>query len=101
MIQRRTPLKRSSKPLRRTPLARVSKKRRKEAAVYAKKRKAFLARFNWCQMCEDVPPTDVHHSAKRHGALLNDETKWFALCRKCHERIHSHPSEARAKGWLA
>lgn len=83
-----------------TPLRRVSTRRARELRLYSKKRREFLARFKWCQMCDDVPPSDVHHRCGRVGAKLNDESQWFALCRRCHDLIHSRPSEARAKGWL-
>lgn len=44
--------------------------------------------------------TDIHHKNKRHGARLNDETHWLAVCREEHEWIHRNPSEARERGWL-
>jgi hypothetical protein len=98
---KRTALNRKSRLARTGRLKPMSAKRARASRVYAKKRREFMARFRWCQMCENVRPSDVHHSAGRIGALLNDETKWFALCRGCHDRIHANPKEARTKGWLA
>ena len=111
---RRTPLKRSTKPIRR-----VSKKRAKEMRSYAQKRKAFLDMHPICQvwlkesgatetpsaMCclllHGVGPraTEIHHREGRGRNYLNEET-WLAVCRQNHERIHNNPSWARANGFL-
>lgn len=99
---RRTPLKRSTKPLRRTPLRRCSKKHAKELRTYSALRKQYLALFTHCQIT--VPgctewATDVHHGAKR-GLHLNDTTNWFSACRHCHDWVHAHAREARELGFL-
>lgn len=44
--------------------------------------------------------TEVHHVAKRRGAMLNDERHWLAVCRHNHERIEQNKSWARANGYL-
>ena len=44
--------------------------------------------------------TEIHHVAKRRGAMLNDERNWLAVCRHNHERIEQHKSWARANGYL-
>lgn len=44
--------------------------------------------------------TEVHHKNGRHGARLNDESRWLAVSRAGHDFIHNNPSEARARGWL-
>lgn len=44
--------------------------------------------------------TEVHHVAKRRGAMLNDERHWLAVCRHNHDRIESNKSWARANGYL-
>ncbi len=128
MLSRKTPLKRTGS-LNRSRLSPMSAKRRKESAIYAKKRKAFLAAHPWCQWFLDkhfrdekdvlhgliclwggagwemreipVPRScDIHHKAGRTGANYLDESTWMAVSREAHEWIHSHPKEARAKGWL-
>ncbi len=50
MLARRTPLRRSGKPLRRTPLRRVSKTRAAELRVYSTRRKIFLAEHPVCEV---------------------------------------------------
>ena len=50
MIQRHTPLKRSTKPLKRTRLARVSKKRAKDMRVYSQLRKECLEQRPICEV---------------------------------------------------
>lgn len=43
---------------------------------------------------------EIHHVHGRVGALLNDTTKWLAISRYYHDKIHSNPSWAREKGYL-
>lgn len=129
MIQRRTPLKRSTTPLKRTPLRRVSKKRRKEMDEYSHKRRIFLERNRACQVALDelggakqydvyamqrgvcfvefngtshqIPASeDIHHTLGRTGTNYLDENTWLAVSRANHERIHQNPSWARAHGYL-
>ena len=104
MIQRRKPLKRSTKPLSRTArLRRVSKKRGKALRVYARLRAAFLWDGGWVKVCEvwNCPSlaTEVHHKAGR-GKNLNNVATWMAVCRPHHEKIHRNPSWARAHNYL-
>jgi hypothetical protein len=81
-------------------MKRVSDRRREEAKEYAAKRTAFLARRPKCQVCWKAKSKDVHHKAGRYaGNYLNEET-WIAVCRHCHDHIHAHPKEARARGLL-
>ncbi len=98
MIQRRNYLKR-------TPLRRVSKKRSRENAQYAKQRKAYFAEPRVCAVMKDktgeaLRATEIHHIEGRIGAKLLDESHWLPVSRWGHEWIHSHPKEAREKGWL-
>lgn len=49
----------------------------------------------------DAPTAmEIHHKAKRRGAMLNDESQWLAVCRANHERIENNKSWARANGFL-
>jgi hypothetical protein len=76
----------------------VSSKRAKEEREYSKKRKDFLNRYRICQaglkMCTHEATT-VHHMEGRIGDLLNDESKWLAVCLPCHEWVETHPKEAK------
>jgi len=125
-IGRRTPLKRSQKPLKRTRLKKVSSKRSREMKVYSEKRKQFLASHKFCQLTikslglneDDViaeggfykdvwgrtvrcpAATEVHHGAGRTGGNYLDETTWFAASADMHRKVHLEPSWARANGFL-
>ena len=98
-LLRKTPLKRSTKPLRRTSLRRVSKKRRKQMHAYSLLRSAFLEAHPVCQVCDMARSVDVHHKAKRGKNYLNVDT-WLAVCRQHHEAIHANPHWARSFGYL-
>jgi len=98
-------MKRSGYLKRKTPIRRVSKRRAKEARIYLTLRKGFLFQMS-CQACAvfypDLKPndaTEVHH-VKRRGKHYLDESSWLAICRPCHLRIETHPSEARKLGLL-
>lgn len=103
MIQRRSPLKRSSQPLRRTPLRRVSKTKSAEDRIYIARCRVVKAERTVCECgCGASQATtflDVHHVAGRGANYLREET-WIIVCRSCHRWIHEHPGQARAKGWL-
>jgi len=44
--------------------------------------------------------TDIHHMHGRLGKLLNDQSKWLAVCRQGHDWIGSNISKAREFGWI-
>jgi hypothetical protein len=100
MIQRHTPLRRSSKLLKRSSLRKVSKKHAKELRTYSKLRKAFLEEHTTCQYpgCSSRAE-DLHHKAKR-GKFLNDTTQFMAVCRYHHDFIHQNPAISRYNGYL-
>lgn len=110
-------LKRGRTPKKRKRLNPVSKKRGAAMKEYAKKRKAFLRAHPYCQgkrqmgVCSENHvgpvvhdcfnrPRDVHHVRGR-GKYLLDESTWLAVCRGCHDWIHSHPLTARTLGLLS
>lgn len=93
-LKRKTPLKRGK------GLAKVGKHRKPIQAQYVKQRKAFLAMRALCECCRLFSCEDVHHKQGRFGKLLLDESKWMAVCRKCHDWIHDNPKEATVRGWL-
>lgn len=49
--------------------------------------------------------SEVHHVYGRghggRGPLLSDRRLWMAVSKQGHRWVHSHPAEARARGWLA
>lgn len=114
LLKRKTPLKRSAKPMRRASTALAARRRQ-----YSKQRKVFLNRpeNQWCPVAAagltghvwlssgrprlEIQTTDVHHRKGRDGKLLLDERYWLAVSRAGHEFIHANPNEARKHGWLA
>lgn len=85
----------------------ISDKRRAQLALYMPKRKAFLKDHPVCQVARYIPglnpkarSRDVHHKAGRLGTNYLDESTWLAVSREAHNWIHSHPGQARARGWL-
>ena len=98
-LARKTPLKRSSKPLRRTRIRRVSKKRAKDMKSYSLLREGFLMANPTCMVCYESPATEVHHKRKRGKHYLDVDT-WLSTCRECHMHIHSDPSWAKERGFL-
>ena len=75
-----------------TPIKKVSSKMAGDLKLYHKKRKKFL---EFRLLCEARLPgctqtvSDVHHT-KGRGQYLNDVSTWMAVCRHCHDYIHSH-----------
>ncbi len=95
-------LKRGDKPKKvRKPLPRVTPKRAKQNREYSVRRKAFLLAHPYCMaQCFGSRSCDVHHKAGRLGGNFLNESTWIAVCRSCHDYIHTHPKEARALGLL-
>ncbi len=66
-----------------------------------------LSHWNWSSATADallyvgaLPSEEVHHIAKRRGAMLNEQKYWLAVSKKNHERIEQNKSWARANGFL-
>lgn len=113
----RPPKKAKSPP---KPLPRVSKKRAKQLREYAKRRRAFLDDFRYCQAWETImdwlfhnekatwkisprehpKSTEIHHMKKPKCKYLNDETTWLAVSRWAHNWIEDHKNIARELGLL-
>ena len=124
---KRTPLKRSTKPIRRCSI-----KRARELREYRVKAHAYLLAHPWCQVSlaehgvvesevdkrgyfevrgnnpygdagkrfVKVPAScEIHHRAGR-GIWLNDERWFMAVSREAHTRIHMEPARARSLGYL-
>lgn len=99
------------KPKGKAPRKRIpamSAKRKKEAALYSKKRKAFLEAHPHCEATWIIWPnrptrpaaTEVHHRCKRGVNYLNEKT-WMAVSREAHLWIHGNPAQARYHNLLA
>jgi hypothetical protein len=95
------PLARAGSMNRTTRIKRVSDRRAAALVIYTEARDAFMKAHPWCQVPGCLRASrDPHHTCGRlDGNFLNRET-WMAVCRPCHDWIHAHPSQARAKGWL-
>ncbi len=95
------PKTRQIKPQRkRTTIRPRSLKMSKKMAQYRRQKAVFIAKYSFCQRCDNSKPQEIHHSRGRVSTLLLDERFWFALCRLCHLCIHQFPSIARKQGWL-
>jgi len=87
--------------MRRTPLRRVSAKRRKLLSLYSDLRKTYLQSNEVCEVCKENEATDIHHKLPLgRGGKLNDTSIFLAVCRVCHDHIHSNPKWAEEKGYL-
>ncbi len=90
----------------RKPLPRQSKKRAAESRVYAKRKKLFLAKNEFCDVCNHwTYPGDrnLHHKRGRAGKLYLDERYWMMVCggmTGCHHKIHEDRKWAIANGLL-
>lgn len=80
-------------------MRRVSKKRQAEQKEYSKRRLNFLAMLPSCEVCAKSKSTDIHHK-KGRGKYYLDEDSWLAVCRPCHDRIHSNPIWARENNYI-
>ena len=92
-MKRKTPLKRK------TPMKRISETRKIALKTYSTLRRSFLAELPLCEVCARAKSTDVHHR-KGRGKFYLDVESWLAVCRSCHDRIHSSPIWAREQGYL-
>ncbi len=99
MIQRRRGFAPKKKPKR---IKSYSEKRMIQGFKYKKLRLEFLEKNPMCKAhlpgCA-LRSCQVHHKAGRIGKLLNDVTKWLAVCDPCHRWIEMHAIEAKALGF--
>ncbi len=111
-IKRRTPLARSTTPLKRSPIRKRSKKME---ATYAKKdgRRAFVAQLlgGVCEVqwenCTGMAQ-DVHEWWARGmgGAIVPGDKadrqgqRFITVCRRCHGELDEQPKRAREEGWV-
>jgi hypothetical protein len=113
---KRSPLARSTKPMKRSRLARARKPIR---SVSAKRKASFRARAECrrivmercgraCEACPKVEPggllrvaVHVHEILPRSaGGDITDPANCLGVCERHHQWIHEHPIEARQLGLL-
>lgn len=88
------------------PTKTQQEKRKEQLRLYSRKRRFFLNQKRYCEAkvaCNPHFPdvaNQIHHLRGRDGKRLLAEDEWLAICPKCHDWIHAHPAEARAKGLL-
>jgi hypothetical protein len=89
----------AEKVAQRKALSRVSAKRKSQEALYSLLRKDFLTKNPLCEVCR-IDATDVHHKRGRNGERLIEVEYFMAVCRTCHDKIHSNPTWAYEQGYL-
>lgn len=112
-LRRSTPLKRGPGPERRTRLSPMSKKRRKVSVARRDFVADILSRRTRCEAGSLIRShdtqhrcfgysTDVHEVLTRaRGGDILDPDNVRAICRRCHDWIHDHPTESLNLGLLA
>lgn len=110
-ITRRTPLRRSQKPMPKRSKSPVRAERLRLYAVAKAEAKTDLKRrqeidpamdYVLCEWpgCNEFG-TDPHHTHGRRGPNLYDKTKLRFLCRAHHIQVHHDPKAARGMGLIA
>ena len=100
-LVRKTPLARGTSQLKRTPLAKQSAKRVAVSRERAALVRRVLAARPICERCHEARSVDVHepYTRARGGSIVDDDNT-VAICRRCHDWVHSHPKEASELGLL-
>lgn len=82
-LKRKTPMKRSTKPMRKQ-----SKKRAKLMRTVGPERKAYIAEFGKCMACGSRKRLCVHEMAKgsHREAALSEPCTWLVACWLCNTR---------------
>lgn len=89
-LARKSPLSRSAPMRRRRPVRKRNTKRLKRLRAKQFGPQAALARSMPCCACGAPPPSDPHHfRARGFGGVKSDDSQCLALCRVCHDRVHS------------
>ena len=113
MIRRRTPLKRSTKPI---PKRSKSPVRAERLRLYEQAKWAALNALASKQTPNPIlyeryeihcewpgcltTDVDCHHTHGRTGSNLYDKTKLKFLCRRHHQQVHHDPKFARTLGLI-
>lgn len=103
---RRTPLKRSTTPIKRGTkcIKKVSASLAADLKKYYPERDAFLLANRYCQIrllvanCQ-INSSEVHHPEGRGIYLLKKET-WIATCRNCHTYIGENHQHSVDQGFV-
>ena len=54
-----------------------------------------------CEVCgQRERGLDLHHRMQRSVGGHDEAFNLLAVCRRCHDRIHSGPATSRTAGWL-
>lgn len=75
----------------------MSDKRSRELALYRKERIKYLKDHPQCEArlwCCIGSSSEIHHKQGRENELLNDQSKWLAICPSCHRYITDNSHEA-------
>lgn len=102
-IKRKTPLKRSQKPIARNKRPNpISEKQKIRNQQYNERRPIFLRNNPVCKMainsnCTRVA-TEVHHKEGRIGDNFLNESTWLPACDSCHKHATEHSAEAIENG---
>jgi hypothetical protein len=77
-----------------------SSKRTREAVIYDRLKREFLAEHLFCEFpnCFETH-LDIHHKARRGPFFLRVDT-WMAVCRPHHDQIETNPAWAKENGYL-
>lgn len=98
-MEARTPLPRSTKPIRKTS----AKMRAALPALAAARREVRARAGGWCELrtpvCIQVGVT-AHHKAGRDGDRLADPDLMAWTCDPCHRHAHAFPAESYRQGWM-
>lgn len=86
--------------LKKTPLKKVSAKQSRILQSYYEKKKVYMRHHPNCEMPNcNRKAVDLHHKAGR-GKNTDNESTFMAVCRCCHDLIHSNANWARKEGYL-
>lgn len=54
-----------------------------------------------CPRCFSARVVDGHELKTRaQGGSITDQNNIVLVCRRCHDWVHQHPTEAAEQGWL-
>ena len=75
----------------------MSKSKAKEYRKWIVIKKGILERAPFCEIADCMNHSiEVHHMRGRVGAMLTDPRYLIAICRRCHDWIHSNMKASRA-----
>lgn len=97
-LKRKTPMKRSRKPLPRMSAKKAAwQPRYREMLTEARREQQQERGHGYCRRCGRECDPEPHHIWGRIGAWI---LAFVLICRTCHRFIHDNPRKARETGWL-